>query len=465
MFPAPLATPWLTPLVLVLLTLFAVGPSSTSTSSTASGETLDRAAINHFVIIYMENHSFDNLYGNFAGANGASGSGKFTPQVDAGGSPYRVLPPVWDTSTNTADPRFPSTLANQPFGISQFVPLSNNIPDPVHRFYQNQLQIDGGANDGFVAWGDSGALPMGEYDTSLLPLADYAQQYTLLDNFFQGTYGGSLLNHIWLIAAATPTWPNAPTDMVAQPKYDSQGRLAGLNQDGVVTPDGYAVNVVGSALEPSLSDDPPDHLLPPQTMPTIGDRMSEAGVSWGWYGGGWRNAVAGTPDPTFSLNHFPFAYFQRYADGTDARTAHLKDETDFLTDLANRALPAVSFVKPAAAYTEHPGLTDVASGENHVANLIEAVKNSPYWQDTAIIVTYDENGGFWDHVAPPPGDRWGPGTRVPAIVISPIAKKGFVDHTQYDTTSILKLLEWKYGLRPLGTRDAAANNMLNAFQP
>ena len=92
------------------------------------------------------------------------------------------------------------------------------------------------------------------------------------------------------------------------------------------------------------------------------------------------------------------------------------------------------------------------------------MQNSPYWADTAIIITYDENGGFWDHVAPPAGDRWGPGTRVPAIIISPFAKKGFVDHTQYDTTSILKTIETRWNLAPLGTRDAAAASLINAFE-
>jgi len=98
-----------------------------------------------------------------------------------------------------------------------------------------------------------------------------------------------------------------------------------------------------------------------------------------------------------------------------------------------------------------------------VADLVQAVQQSPAWADTAIIITYDENGGFWDHVAPPQGDRWGPGTRVPAIIISPYAKKGFVDHTQYDTTSILKFIETRWGLAPLSARDAAANDLINAF--
>ena len=92
-----------------------------------------------------------------------------------------------------------------------------------------------------------------------------------------------------------------------------------------------------------------------------------------------------------------------------------------------------------------------------------AIKQSSYWPNTAIIVTYDEHGGRWDHVAPPVIDRWGPGERVPGIIISPWAKKGFVDHTQYETVSVLALIEKIWNLQPLGTRDAAANPFSNAF--
>ncbi len=134
-----------------------------------------------------------------------------------------------------------------------------------------------------------------------------------------------------------------------------------------------------------------------------------------------------------------------------------------MTALGNDSLPAVSFVKPLGANNEHPGYADLVQGQEYVKHLVEAVQGSKYWQDTAIIITYDENGGRWDHVAPPVIDRWGPGTRVPTIIISPYAKKGFIDHTLYDTTSILKFIESRWGLKPLGTRDANANNLTNAF--
>src|SRR5439155_23399972 len=161
-------------------------------------------------------------------------------------------------------------------------------------------------------------------------------------------------------------------------------------------------------------------------------------------------------------HHQPFAYFDGYGEGQPGR-AHLKDESDFMTAAAAGSLPAVSFVKPDGIDNEHPNYTNVIAGEAHVRALIDAVRNGPAWADTAIIVTYDENGGFWDHVSPPAGDRWGPGTRVPTLIISPLARKGFVDTTVYDTSSILALIERRFALAPLGTRDAAAADMTAAF--
>src|SRR6267142_441930 len=100
----------------------------------------------------------------------------------------------------------------------------------------------------------------------------------------------------------------------------------------------------------------------------------------------------------------------------------------------------------------------------YVMMLVARIKASPLWSSTAIIITYDENGGFWDHVAPPPGDRWGPGTRVPTLIISPRAKRGFVDHTPYDTTSILKLITLRFGLEPLAGVRPGAGDLSAAFQ-
>ncbi|HEX5385886.1 MAG TPA: acid phosphatase [Gemmatimonadales bacterium] len=410
-------------------------------------------AIDHVVVIYLENHSFDNLYGEFAGAEGLASAGDAATQVDLSGTPFAALPPVPGGA-------FPNDLPNAPFSIEQFVGATLKTPDMIHRFYEEQVQIDGGAMDKFAAVSGAGGLVMGFYHTANLPLAAEAARYTLCDNFFHAAFGGSFLNHIWLIAARTPVFPNAPPDAVAQLGPDA---LPLPDHDGPITPDGYVVNTAYTVNQPHPPGADPERLVPNQTFATIGDRLSDAGVSWAWYSGGWNDALAGHPDPLFQFHHQPFAYFARYADGTPARAAHLKDESEFLAAARVGSLPAVAFVKPLGGLTEHPGYADVLDGEKHVEELIDAVRDGPQWAHTAIVLTYDENGGFWDHVPPPRVDRWGPGTRVPALVISPFARKGFVDHTRYDTTSILALIERRWHLAPLGSRDAAANDLTAAF--
>ena len=136
----------------------------------------------------------------------------------------------------------------------------------------------------------------------------------------------------------------------------------------------------------------------------------------------------------------------------------LKDGDDFLADIDAGRLPAVAFYKPVGRVNQHPSYTDVLSGDAHIAEILERLRRSPQWQRMVVIVTYDENGGFWDHVPPPTGpgwgDRWGPASRIPALIISPFAKRGHVDKTAYDTTSILKLITNRFGLEPLpGVRE------------
>jgi phospholipase C len=417
--------------------------------------------IDHIVVVYMENRSFDNLYGLFPGANGLSQADGTSLQVDKDGKPYQSLPAVMDTNKKpaAADERFPMDMPNKPFDIGKYVSLDEKTGDMVHRFYQEQQQIDGGKMDKYAAFSDAGGLVMGYYDASKTELWGYAQKYTLADNFFHAAFGGSFLNHIYLVCVCAPKYPNAPADMVAQ--LDGSGMLA---KDGAVTPDGYAVNTIQTSFQPhSAKITDPAKLLPPQDGVTIGDRLSEKGVSWAWYSGGWNDALAGKPDALFQFHHQPFAYFKQFGDGTDAKKQHLKDEADMLAAIADGSLPAVTFWKPIGAENEHPGYANVSSGDHKVATVLQQIEKSPLWASTAVIITYDENGGSWDHVAPPKIDGWGPGTRVPALVISPFAKKGFVDHTEYDTTSILKLIEERYDLQPLGARDAAANDLSNAF--
>jgi phospholipase C len=440
-------------------------PAAATPIPTAATPAPAEVPFDHIIVIFSENRTFDNLYGLFAGADGIVHPGAAVPQADLDGRVYATLPQVSNPYPGppVADDRFPADLPNAPFLLDQFAPISEEVPSPQHRFYQHQLQLNGGRMDRYVAWSETGGLPMGFHDTTRLPLYPYAREYTLADAFFTGAFGGSMLNHFWLIAAATPVWPDAPADIVAKPEFAADGTLAGLPQDGDVTPDGFVINNVQPWYHPYQADTPDSHRMPPQTGATIGDLLSDAGRTWAWYAGGWNDALAGNPAATFEFHHQPFVYYEHYADGTEAKAEHLRDEEDFLAAVDDGTLPDVSFVKPLGIYDEHAGYSTVAASERHVVDLIEQVKASPAWERTAIIVTYDDFGGWYDHVMPPTVDRWGPGGRVPTLIVSPHAKKGFIDNTPYDHTSILKLIEWRFNLPPLTARDAAATNMLAAF--
>jgi phospholipase C len=254
----------------------------------------------------------------------------------------------------------------------------------------------------------------------------------------------------------------------------------------------YAVNTIQPPYQPYSSATAAK--LPPLTTPNIGDRLSSANVDWAWYSGGWSNADgdvsapgwtngSGTtcidpnvrtgsvfpncPDANFQFHHQAFNYYATYAPGTEARAAHLKDEAEFI-DAANRGeLKAVSFVKPIGEENEHPGYASTTVGSSHLVELIKAIVNGPDAKETAIIVTYDEFGGQWDHVPPTTAasvsDKWGPGTRVPSLIIAPRLAHSGVDHTQYDTTSILSTIEHRYGLDPLATRDGVVNDIWHDF--
>ncbi len=447
------------------------------------------AVIQTVVVIYAENRSFDNLYGNFPGANGLQNvTPEMARQVDRDGTPLKELPPVWKGLTATGI--MPAVtqaqtghLPNQPFAIDDpngfNQPLSVKTRDLWHRFYENQMQIDGGKNDKFVAYADSGALVMGHYDGSNLPMWTIARKYTLADNFFMGHFGGSFSNHFELACACTPYYPNADqspakgsisvvdSDRVTLtlapdgPKSALESAPKFVNS-GNLTPDFYAINTMQppyqpSANKPALNGDPrladPDkaNTLPPQHEITIGDLLSLKGLSWAWYSGGWQVALGGRPKQVeFQFHHQPFNYFSNYAPGTKAREEHIRDGglngDEFIKAIDEGELPQVTFYKPQGNLNEHAGYADVLAGDEHIADLIGHLEKSPQWPHMLVIVTYDENGGFWDHVAPPKADRWGPGTRIPAIVASPYAKKGYVDHTLYDTTSILRFITRRFDL-------------------
>jgi acid phosphatase len=448
--------------------------------------------IDTVVVIYAENRSFDNLYGQFPGANGLSNA-KNPTQSDRDGSVLKELPPVWGgLTTKGYQPEVTQEqtahLPNKLFAVDDPKGLNTGLNvathDLWHRFYQNQMQIDSGRNDRFVAWADSGGLPMGHYDGSKLPMWSIAHKYVLADNFFMGAFGGSFLNHQYLICACAPVYPDADKSpakgsisVVAKdgvtlvqapdgPKSALQGVPKFVN-DGNLTPDFYAVNTMQPAYQPSankpaeggnplFADPSKPNTLPPQHATTIGDLLSARGVPWAWYSGAWQAALEGAngrPVPNFQFHHQPFNYYANYAPGTPARAEHLRDGgmngALFIKAIDDGTLPPVTFYKPQGDLNEHAGYADILSGDKHLADLVAHLEKSPQWAHMLVLITYDENGGWWDHVAPPKADRWGPGTRIPAMIISPYAKRGFVDHALYDTDSVIRFITERFGLPEL----------------
>ena len=507
----------------------AAAATLSSTPKPAVTDTLLRRHIQHIVVLYAENRSFNNLFADFPGlAQPLSAVPvEAARQRDRDGSVLATLPPVWggmvpqaqvvEHRTYKIGQDALSGLPNQPFALRtpDGEPLPHGVitRDLVHRFYENQLQINGGRNDGFVAWGDTGAMTMGHYAQGAvnLRLWQLARQYTLCDNFFMGAFGGSFLNHQYLVAAQPPRYPvtgaermrlrtaqvegddptgTRPRLAADSPRSAMQGRAKFASAD-TLTPDLWVVNTMGPAYAPAFNPDPHNVLLadasnlntlPPQDHLTIGDALSAANVDWAWYSGGWQLALDGNGDgdadsfpgvPNFQSHHQPLNYFRQFAPGIAARRQHLRDggygetarSNRFLADIAAGTLPPVSFYKPQGDLNMHAGYSDVDAGDRHLATVIDALQKGPQWAGMVVVITVDENGGWWDHVAPPKGDRWGPGTRVPALVISPFAKKGFVDHTIHDTGSILRLITRRFALQKLPGLALREQAMLAAGGP
>src|SRR5436190_2359602 len=259
--------------------------------------------VKHIIVIYLENRSFDNLYGSFPGADGLANVGATAAQVDKTGKPYATLPQPINTNQKPAAPdrHFPADLPNKPFEIDPYMAIDKITGDLVHRFWHEQMQIDGGTMNKFVAYSDAAGLAMGYYDGSKMKLWDWAKRYTLADRFFHGAFGGSFLNHFFLVCGCVPRYEAAPESLVA--KLDADGKLITPGPDQI-TPDGYAVNTMQPFNEPyAASAKDPAKRLPVQDMKTIGDEVSEEGMDWAWYAGGWNDSVAAHPDKKLQLNN------------------------------------------------------------------------------------------------------------------------------------------------------------------
>jgi phospholipase C len=425
----------------------------------ASAQVKSNIKIEHFIYIIQENHSFDSYFGTFPGANGIPAG---TMLADTPGGP----------------------LTEKPFHLT-----ADNIPDDLnHNWNAAHTAMDGGQMDGFMwsewpaglrYWGGqvppptqtqagvkSNALPkrssnknspdqrrlspngfaddededdqtveerndarMATLGTHSPPLVkdrpswviytlaymdyneipnywQYAMTFTLCDNFFCSLAGPSEPNHLYALAAQS-----------------------------------------GGTYKPA-----PPQSINYYSFPTMGELLLNSGVTWSFYSG---------TNPQGPSQWKPLPSFTQYHNNPTL-DSHLVLTKQFYKDLTDGTLPQVSWIVPAHGVSEHPP-EDVPRGMWYVTGLVNAVMQSPYWNSCAIILVWDDWGGLYDHVPPPQVDKYGYGPRVPAIVISPYCVSGVVNHTQFDLTSPLKLIETAFGLSPLTSRDANSNNMLDGF--
>ena len=274
----------------------------------------------------------------------------------------------------------------------------------------------------------------------VVPYFELAQRYTFGDRMFQTQQGPSFPAHQFLISGTSA--PTAGSNLFAA---ENPTLPAGVTIFyGCTSAPGTYVNLIDP------SGDESQTIFPCFEHPTLTDLLDAANVDWRYYTPG-QSSIWNGPN---AIQHIRM--------GPDWKNHMALVNSQVLVDISQQKLPPVSWVIPGGAASDHPVGND-GSGPSWVASIVNAVGNSSYWADTAIIITWDDFGGFYDHVAPPKIDKYGYGFRVPALVISPYARAGFVDHTQFDFTSPLKLIETRFNLPALTDRDRAANDMLSCF--
>jgi phospholipase C len=450
-------------------------------------------------------------------------AGSFATLPQPGTTYARGLP------KDAADQRFPTAMPNAPFQITQYADYMAFIGDPVHRFFQMWQQFDGGRQDLFV-WVEltsgegsakhhddpslgtnQGALAMGFYNMAAgdAPyLRELAQRYALADNYHQPIMGGTGANYFALatgyVAAyltdGRPTPP--PASQVENPEprpgtpnwYTQSGYTSGsytacadptqpgvkairdylttlpykpFNDGNCLPGHSYLVNNYHSAYAPDGTPrplGPGEFTLPPQRQPTIAEALSAKAVSWRWYSGG--RTETGIDEDQYCDICDPLTSSATVMTGPLRQ--NLVGLAAFERDVAAGTLPAVSFVVPPNAESGHPAYSTVPRYESFLRGLIGKVEaNAALWARTAILVTTDEGGGYYDSGYIQILDFFGDGTRIALIAVSPFARKGHVEHSYYDHVSILKFIERNWRLQPLSpqSRDNLPNPVMSAADP
>lgn len=434
-----------------------------------------RTPIKYLVIIIPENSSFDHLYGTYPNALNPKGEPRFKARPNTL-TINGLSQPLFEHNTNLVPP----------FRLG---PAQATTIEPAHHYTQQQEEAHGGLLDQFVQvnFGDPTAMAYFDGNT-VTALWNYSQRFSMSDNFHATNMAPSTPGHVNLISGLThgaiPTSLTLPTGEVVV----DQGTLIG---------------------DPDPTFDkcskPPTVAL---TGINVGNLLNTRGITWGYFQGGFRDCSIthigskGTPVADYIPHHNPFQYYQSTSNpnhlppssvkqiGHQDQANHLYDIEDFWAAVAAHNIPAVSFIKPPAFQEGHPLYSNVLLLQTFLVKMINKLQKSPEWRKMAIMVVWDDSGGWYDHAMPPiinqshipedallgPGDAGNPppgayqgrlayGLRVPILLISPFAKRNYVDHTLTDQTSVLRFIEDNWNLGRIGDQsfDLVAASLKHMF--
>jgi phospholipase C len=363
-------------------------------ATAAQSDNEPNSPIEHFIVVMQQNHTFDNYFGTYPGANGI---------------PEGVCVPTSLSNTN------------QPC-IAPYEITTHPISDLSHSDTIFEGQYQNGKMNGFVDalnnLNQDGELSMGHFTDNHIPFYwNLADQYVLFDNYFSSAHTGSITNRMFWVSGK----PGSEFNRIPEEGYGN--------------------------------------------IPTIFDHLQERGISWKFYikdydpNLNYRTAK----DLNFlppQVQWVPLLSFDRFLDDPEL-FGRIVDLDEYYTDLENGTLPAVAYVLLLGA-TEHP-ISDISLGERAVRTMLHTLMQSDSWESSALFLTYDDWGGWYDHVPPAQVDDRGYGFRVPALLVSPYARMGHIEHTLLDHTSLLKFIEENWDIPSLAERDAKANNITPAF--
>jgi phospholipase C len=395
-----------------VLTATASSGGTTTATAMVTINPIPLSPIAHLIIVVMQNNSFDHLFGTFPNSVGLELNAASSDQRNAAGA--MVHPEL----QNNLDPA-----------------------DLNHTQASYDAAYDGGKMDMYAQ--ENGVVSMNYFDNSSMGTASdgtqhgvatlwsYAQQYALADNFFASAMASEPSNMLYMTSASVGTG----SDPFGYPQLDACS-TASLKND----PNPYAT------------------VDPPLTFQSVGDQMTANKIPWTWYQENF-NTEQDASCVDYVPQENPFQYFSSTANSPNLQTFTM---SNFTTVLSSAAPPAVMWIQPAPENSMHPGAANIGNGIEWLDNLIQTVKGSSVWSSTAVVVVWDESGGWYDHVAPPQlANTIGLGARVPVLLISPSAKSNYISHQQMDFVSILRFIQWNWALGQFSDPGQAAREQLS----